>query len=109
MRNFSKNESQKEQWLVVCKLKKDTNVQVYVYARSISRLRIFVKLIQNINENWKFTETATIVAENSLLFINTNKSHYPYFLIRCWLQLLITMNVLFTIRCMVMHDQPKYY
>ncbi len=35
-----------------------------------------------------------IVVENRepilLLFVNVKKSHYPYFLIRCWLQLLTT-------------------
>ncbi len=46
-----------------------------------------------------------IVVENGniiilLLFVNVKKSHYPYFLIRCWLQLLTLMRSLVTIRSM---------
>ncbi len=37
---------------------------VHVYAQSIFCVRIFVKLNQNINENWKSTETTIIVVEN---------------------------------------------
>ncbi len=59
-----------------------------------------MKLNQNINEEWrKSTKTAIIVVMN-ILFPYVNKSHYPYFLIRCWLQLLAPMSGLFSIRSM---------
>ncbi len=46
-----------------------------------------------------------IVVENIhiilLLFVNVNKAHYPYFLIRCWLQSWLWMSGLVILRSMV--------
>ncbi len=49
-----------------------------------------------------------IIAENRepyyfiiIYIINVKKSHYPYSLIRCWLQLLTPMSSLVTIRSMM--------
>ncbi len=69
-----------------------------------------MKLNQNINENqrkWrKSAKTAKIVVANRL-FPYVNKSYYPYFLIRCWLQLLALTSGLVTMRSMVKNHRAK--